>query len=55
MGDASSSKHNCLICGRPTAPRLICAVCARRLRKDALREEIEDEEHGKRRERMPRP
>ena len=37
----------CLVCGRPSL-RPICALCAARLKREALREEIEDEKHGKR-------
>ena len=35
----------CLVCGRPSL-RPICALCAARLKREALREEIEDEKHG---------
>lgn len=41
------SKAICLICGKPSL-RIICALCAGRLRREALHEEIEDEKHGKR-------
>lgn len=41
------SKVVCLLCGKPALP-LICPFCARRLRREALREEIEDEKQGKR-------
>lgn len=41
------SKAVCLICGKPALP-LICPLCAGRLRREALREEIEDEKQGKR-------
>jgi hypothetical protein len=37
----------CLLCGKPTI-RLICPLCARRLRREALEEEIADERQGKR-------
>ena len=37
----------CLVCGRPSL-RPICTLCAARLKREALREEIEDEKHGKR-------
>jgi ribosomal protein L32 len=36
------SKAVCLMCGQPALP-LICSLCARRLRREALLEEIEDE------------
>jgi hypothetical protein len=35
------------VCGKPALP-LICPLGARRLRREALREEIEDEGQGKR-------
>jgi hypothetical protein len=35
------------MCGRPSQ-RIICVLCASRLRREALREEIEDEKQGKR-------
>jgi hypothetical protein len=41
------SKAVCLMCGKPALP-LICPFCARRLRREALFEEIEDEKQGKR-------
>jgi hypothetical protein len=41
------SKGVCLMCGKPALP-LICPFCARRLRREALLEEIEDEKQGKR-------
>jgi len=41
------SKAVCLMCGQPALP-LICPLCSRRLRREALREEIEDERQGKR-------
>jgi hypothetical protein len=41
------SKAVCLLCGKP-ALLLICPLCARRLRREALREEIAHEKHGKR-------
>ncbi len=47
MGEKKSHRTLCLVCGRPT-PRLICTLCAARLKREALREEIEDEKHGKR-------
>jgi predicted amidophosphoribosyltransferase len=37
----------CLVCGKPS-PRTICDVCARRLKSEALRNEIQDEKEGKR-------
>jgi hypothetical protein len=37
----------CLMCGKPSL-RVICPLCAGRLRREALREEIGDEKHGKR-------
>jgi hypothetical protein len=36
----------CLLCGRPTM-RLFCLLCAARLRREALRNEIENEKEGK--------
>ena len=36
----------CLVCARPSR-RLMCTLCAARLKREALREEIEDEKHGK--------
>lgn len=41
------SKPVCLTCGKPSL-RLICPLCAGRLRREALREEIQDEKQGKR-------
>jgi len=41
------SKAVCLMCGKPSL-RLVCPLCAGRLRREALREEIEDEKQGKR-------
>lgn len=41
------NKHRCPVCGRAST-RLICALCAERLRREALHEEIEDEKQGKR-------
>ena len=41
------SKSVCLMCGKPSL-RLICVLCAGRLRREALREEIGDEKQGKR-------
>lgn len=37
----------CLVCGRPSL-RPICTLCAARLKREALHEEIEDEKRGKR-------
>jgi hypothetical protein len=39
-------KQKCLVCDRQTE-RLVCLVCAERLRREALRNEIEDEREGK--------
>ena len=47
MPKNATSKSLCLICGKPSV-RLVCLQCAARLRREALREEIEDEKHGKR-------
>lgn len=47
MGKKIRSKSVCLICGKPSV-RVICILCAGRLRREALREEIGDEKHGKR-------
>lgn len=47
MQNKIRSKEVCLMCGKPSV-RLICLLCASRLRKEALREEIEDERQGKR-------
>lgn len=47
MPNKIRSKAVCLMCGKPSV-RLICLLCASRLRKEALREEIEDERQGKR-------
>ena len=41
------AKAVCLICGKPSI-RMICLLCAGRLCREALREEIDDEKHGKR-------
>jgi hypothetical protein len=41
------SNDECLMCGKPSL-RLICALCAGRLKREALRGEIEDEKQGKR-------
>jgi len=41
------SKTICLICGK-ASQRLICTLCAGRLRREALAEEIADEKQGKR-------
>ena len=41
------SKAICLICGKPSL-RLICPLCAGKLRREALEEEIADERQGKR-------
>lgn len=41
------SRAVCLICGKPSL-RMICPLCARRLRYEALEEEIADEKQGKR-------
>jgi hypothetical protein len=38
--------RKCLLCGRPTI-RMFCLLCAARLRREALRNEIEDEKEGK--------
>lgn len=48
MEQKRSRRPLCLVCGRPVGVRLICSVCAARLRREALREEIEDEKQGKR-------
>ncbi len=40
-------QQKCLLCGRRTV-RLICKLCAQRLRREALRNEIRDEMSGKR-------
>jgi hypothetical protein len=47
MSKQTGLKPLCLICGKPTV-RLICVFCAGRLRREALRGEIEDEKQGKR-------
>lgn len=47
MPDKIRSKAVCLMCGKPSV-RLICLLCASRLRKEALREEIKGERQGKR-------
>lgn len=39
-------RRKCLLCGRPTM-QLVCLFCAARLRREALRIEIEDEKKGK--------
>lgn len=41
------SRAICLLCGKPSL-RLICPLCAGRLRHEALEEEIADERQGKR-------
>ena len=43
----------CQICGKSSF-KIICASCARRLSKEALRNEIEDESHTKILRQMPR-
>lgn len=47
MKKGAKYRHVCLVCGTPST-RLICLLCAERLRREALREEIEDEKRGKR-------
>lgn len=47
MQKETKSRSVCLICGKLSA-RLICLLCAGRLRREALREEIDAEKHGKR-------
>ena len=39
-------ERKCLLCGQPTI-RLFCLLCAARLRREALRNEIENEKEGK--------
>lgn len=41
------SRAVCLLCGKPSL-RLFCPVCAKRVRREALQEEIADEKQGKR-------
>jgi len=43
---ATTLKPVCRVCGKPSH-RIICAACARRLNREALRHEIEDESHNK--------
>jgi len=47
MEEKKRLRTRCLVCGRPSL-RLVCAVCAVRLKREALHEEIEDEKQGKR-------
>lgn len=42
----------CMVCGKPSN-RTICVVCANRLKREALRNEIEDEKQGKRHSSFP--
>jgi predicted amidophosphoribosyltransferase len=39
-------KPVCRVCGKPSH-RIICAACANQLNREALRNEKEDETHGK--------
>lgn len=47
MDEKKRRRMLCLVCGKPSL-RVICALCSARLRREALRSEIEDEKHGKR-------
>jgi hypothetical protein len=42
----------CIVCGKPSHGT-ICDVCARRLKKEALRNEIQDVKEGKRHSSFP--